>query len=272
MFHGSDQQQEERRKRVLEPAKLVAWWLALIDSTFSNHSSVEAFVHTPSEALAMPAFAHALKACVAQSPLAKSKVHWICGYPYPKEGAIDQHIPLFEDDPKWRHYEAAAAHVNSAKRMRRDSDSHQNIGEFFQSLGVRHEFRQDPSALIVIALSKTREHNVPVIFPKKTLVTDFIKKLLMTLDFSSDAEALRSSMRLWSWNQITAGKAPFEVKAVGENYYDRSMDDHFYAVMPGISFFLSSFPCEHQQSLEQRSTTDVQSLIRRKVPNSFTII
>lgn len=283
------------KKRVLDGARLVTWWVALVHSTLAPPSDAPAFVqrhsrpplcflHSVAED-SMPVFVQSLRSLVPllnRTSASAGGAMWQYGYPYFSADAQDAAtLPLFEDDPKWRHYEAALDGDGDrpVKRQRKNSDA-VSVHDFFQTMAYRHEFSQNPSAFIVVhfpenapapqsqspAQSSSLASSSPAPQPpKRTDLSAFVAKLLKTLHFHTEPEAAKSSMRIWSWLKLM-GSAPFEISVDAESV-DAAHSVRFRDTVAQISR-----PDPAAAATPTAATTapfqDVQTLIRRKVPRS----
>lgn len=149
-----------------------------------------------------------------------TNVRWHWGWPYDAQQGQEA-IPFFEDDPKWRHYEAALEDLNNrpAKRQRRDQAA-VTVKEFFETIACRSEFRHELSVFLVLKFplnltaATSRAPGLPRNNFRSGVAGDFalfISKLLLTLKFGTEADALRSSMCIWSWLKLR-GVMPLEVE------------------------------------------------------------
>lgn len=267
LFNESDQL---ARKRILDGGRLVNWWLALIDSTFSSIIEVPSFVqhnYLPPRGFAfcageesMPIFAQMLRNNLATLNRF-GHVHWSYGHPYGDDEDVSM-IPLFEDDPKWRHYEAIIEYGEErpAKRQRRETDQ-MCINQFFNSMGIRMDIRQDPSAFLIIQFPENISgipFNMSIM--RKNEIAAFASKLLQTLTFRNDSEVVKSSMKLWSWLKLMA-TTPFEVICEKDPDADEEAD-RFRSLLIQLQA-----RCDINNRIESSAIPmDCQVLIRRKIP------
>jgi hypothetical protein len=188
-------------------------------------------------------------------------MEWKYGVPFgDKENAAV--IPLFDDDPKWRHYEASLqrSEERPAKRQRKEQYS-VNVLEFFQSMSFRTEFRQDPSAFITVAFPDNASGTPFLNYSssKRSDAATFSCKLLQTLSFATETEALKSSMRMWAWLKLMGSK-PIEV--VDEEGSTDSADRQFLDILNELQVRADTLRDESTPIMAM----DVQTLIRRKIP------
>lgn len=201
-----------------------------------------------------------------------TNARWHWGWPYDAQQGQDA-IPLFEDDPKWRHYEAALEDLNDrpAKRQRRDQTG-VTVKEFFETIACRSEFRHELSVFLVLKFPLNLAVR-PSALPRNNFRPSgvagdfalFISKLLLTLKFGTEADALRSSMCIWSWLKLR-GVTPLEVEpSPPEEIQEHSLRFHQIArhlEQPrGISNNGSSTAISGSGGT---AFNDLQALIRRK--------
>lgn len=278
------------RKRVLESAKLINWWLALIHSSFAlpetlpawqrDHSMpLQGFVYFPGEE-SFPLLTQSLKANL-YTLNRLGGLQWHYNHPFQASSPAATSIPFFEDDPKWRHYEAAVpvgdAEERPTKRLRRQVEAPISVEEFFKSMACRIEFGRDPSAFIILQFPEnhTKAISAGSVYYKggilrRTELAMFASKLLRTMRFDGEGVATKSSMCLWSWLKLR-GSTPFELKTEGARDDEVAVDggvdldgrmDHDGGLDPldrGFSQVMSSL-----QSHSPQPANDVQTLIRRK--------
>ncbi|PJF16572.1 hypothetical protein PSACC_03575 [Paramicrosporidium saccamoebae] len=263
------------KKRVIEGGRLVNWWLALIESAFAdvvnapsfvqqNHAPPRGFVYCAGEDF-VPLFSQSLRNNI-NTLNRLPYVEWKYGVPFgDKENAAV--IPLFDDDPKWRHYEASLerSEERPAKRQKQEQGQEQcsvNVLEFFQSMSFRTEFRQDPSAFITVTFPDNAS-GTPFLSnssSKRSDAATFSCKLLQTLSFATETEALKSSMRMWAWLKLMGSK-PIEV-ADEEGSTDHA-DKQFLDILNELQVRTDTFREE-----APLMAVDVQTLIRRKIPRA----
>lgn len=274
------------RKRVLDSARLINWWLALMHSSLALSSStpvwqqestatVEGFVYCPGED-DFPLLSQSLRANV-NTLNRMGGVCWHFGLPYDAGSSAFATIPLFEDDPKWRHYEAAAPSGDSderpSKRRKRETETPMSVEEFFKSLASRMEFRRDPAAFVTLRFPENDPQYTAVEgvygtggggggaggvggFRRSELAL-FSSKQLRTMRFDSELAAAKSSMYLWSWLKLR-GATPFEIRTRGIYEEADVAEQNFILV-------LSDLASRSDLGVAQ-PTNDVQTLIRKKFP------
>ena len=219
LFAGSEFIEQ---KRALPPVKLVNWWLGVIHRvTEKDLTDARVFVFSPFEEAS------------GSTKLRKRIVdfeRWKYGIPYDMKAPCIDHVPFFEDDPKWRHFEASVlddddvleaversnrkkpkiidsedeGEGEASKKLSKSSSPNSlckmTIREFFSSLQVRPEFRDDLSAFIMIrfqsSLFDSAVEGEKVLSEKKSDLATFGCKLLSTLTFESVTEAKKSSQKI----------------------------------------------------------------------------
>lgn len=128
VFGGSEAIDE---KRPLPPIKLINWWIACLSSLDSNH---RCYAYSPFE-----------ERSGSRRLARRLPAGWKYGYPY-HPAAHFSVIPVFasQDDPKWQHHSCMLASGRDAAEM--------TVSEFWQTMQLRDEFRQEPSAFFTIQL------------------------------------------------------------------------------------------------------------------------
>jgi len=260
------------RKKVLDGGTLVNWWLALVHSALASANEVPYFVAKRhfggfvycAAADWMPNVVQILKNNVGILNRRGDGATWAYGFPYDnRDDACG--IPLFEDDPKWRHYEAACAYTDdeqkSAKRQRRESTTVQTVEEFFHSLSCRSEFRQEPCAFISATFPENDSGTSPYSAVRRDDLASLTCKILKTLTFETEPAAVKSSMRLWAWLKLM-GVLPFEVRPTEEmTIYDCNDQGLFGSILDN----LTKIDCTiNLPSGTPHVHNDVQGLVRKK--------
>lgn len=228
LFAGSEFIEE---KRSLPAVKLVNWWLNLVQSLVADGlpKDTQVYVNSP--------FEEANGSSKLKKRVSSMGSQWHYGFPFDAKAPCIDHIPLFEDDPKYRHFEASLqdddAVLEEADKLNRkkprvvvDSEDEQElmkpkkpkqnkaacrmtVKEFFASLQIRPEFRNDPSAFIIITFpsrlfDSQKIKNEPI--TKKSNLATFGCKLLSGLTFESPQEAKKSSQKISSWMKLMSIK------------------------------------------------------------------
>lgn len=215
LFAGSEFIEE---KRALPAVKLINWWIGLIQDFTSNQNKTNVFVYSPAEEADGST---RMKKRISTIP------SWTYGFPYASGLPCIDHIPLFEDDPKWRHFEATVLdeEVDTKNRKKPKISSEvkkaevicrMSVKDFFESIQIRPEFRSDPSAFFVIQFPKrirdssSDEPKCPL--TKSDLAT-FGLKMLNGLTFESESLARSSSQKISGWLKLMSVSS-FEIKSV----------------------------------------------------------
>lgn len=261
LFAGSE---FNEGKRALPAVKLINWWIGLLQDFTSNQNNSKVFVYSPAEEAEGSS---RMKKRISTIP------NWIYGFPYASGLPCVDQIPLFEDDPKWRHFEATIldddeileqvdrknkkrpkileddAKENQSVKSKSEIVCRMNVKEFFQSIQIRPEFRADPSTFFVVRFprricdSPSDETISPL---KKSDLATFGLKMLSGLTFESESVAKASSQKISGWLKLMAVPS-CEIKSISldkENLRNASNN-----VNP-----------------ESAKVNSLQSLIKKKVP------
>lgn len=292
LFGGSE---ELPRKKVLDSVSLLNWWISLIQSLMerereSGAGSCDGYFYLPAEE-SVPAVAQCARVNLSQlNRLNGSKcipLRWHYG-PALGDGAgggwdADQsNIPLFEDDPKWRHIEVFTEYIRSGttpvgsncyeerqnKRQKREPGHHSTVREFYQTLPYRTEFRQDPcSALMAVKFTVMEGRRSPYFGGRRGELAAFASKLLKTLSFATESETLKSSLRLWSWLKLM-GSNPFEISVYQAEMgqLDDGDDRCFSEILRGLAR-----PHDPEAMFDSNSSMyhDIQALVKRKLAGTI---
>lgn len=231
LFAGSEFIEQ---KRALPAVKLVNWWLGVTERIVEEDSltDAEVFVFAPFEEATG-------SARMRKRISAMNNPRWKYGVPYDAKAPCVDHVPFFEDDPKWRHFEASVLDddevIEAVERCSRkkpkiilDSDSDDpapprktnsdalckmTIKEFFASLQVRPEFRDAMAAFIVVQFRSsssslfddvTRPQEEASQAGTRSDLATFGCRLLSTLTFESPVAAKKSSQKISSWMKLMA--------------------------------------------------------------------
>lgn len=278
------------RKKVLDSVSLLNWWISLIQSIMEREKepaagNCDGYFYLPAEEL-VPAVAQCARVNLSQLNRVNSSkcvpLRWHYGPAIgDREGgswdADQSNIPLFEDDPKWRHIEVFTEYVQSGaiaagsnceerqnKRQKREVGHHPTVREFYQTLPCRTEFRQDPcSALMAIKFAGTEGRTSPYFGGRRGELAAFASKLLKTLSFVTEPETLKGSLRLWSWLKLM-GSNPFEITVCQAEMSQLDDEDD-----RRFSEILRSFarPQDLGTIFDSNSFVyhDIQSLVKRKL-------
>lgn len=207
-------------KRALPAVKLINWWIRLIQD-FSAKEKCQVFVYSPAEE-------------AEGSTRMKKRISgfegWTYGLPYASSLSCVEQVPLFEDDPKWRHFEATILDDDelheelerkTKKRPRIIDDDHKiqesqeskvpkcrvSVKEFFESIQIRPEFRSDPSTFFVLQFPKRIRDTAnfePIQHGKSSDLASFGIKMLSGLTFESESAAKASSQKIAGWLKLMA--------------------------------------------------------------------
>ena len=208
-------------KRALPAVKLINWWIGLIQDFAAKSEKCKVFVYSPAEE-------------AEGSTRMKKRISgfdgWTYGLPYASSLPCVDQVPLFEDDPKWRHFEATILdddelleeiEKKSKKRPRIIDEEVKNeqfntvvttntvsVKEFFESIQIRPEFRSDPSCFFVLQFPKRIKDNISNDFETEKLkisdLASFGIKMLSGLTFESEANAKISSQKISGWLKLMA--------------------------------------------------------------------
>lgn len=190
-------------KRALPSVKLINWWIGLLQD-FTKEARV--FVYSPTEEAEGSS---RMKKRILGIDCGKGG--WTYGFPYASNLPCVDQIPLFEDDPKWRHFQATILDeddTNETKRKRakmQDSASlpRTNVKEFFESIQIRPEFRSDPSAFFTLQFPKRyRDASSRSIGVNRSDLATFGIKMLGGLTFESEDVARESSQKVAGWMKL----------------------------------------------------------------------
>lgn len=244
-------------KRALPAVKLINWWINLIKDFTSNQNKTKVYVYSPVEE-------------AEGSSRMKKRIstisNWIYGFPYASSLPCIDQIPLFEDDPKWRHFEATILDNQEEKKSKKKPkilnvdkegknqtpqgfESTMNVKEFFESIQIRPEFRSDPSAFFVIQFPKqirdSLSYDSNYLSNKSDLAT-FGLKMLNSLTFESESVAKTSSQKISSWLKLMSIPC-FEIKTVTADKENDTMN------------------CKNMEKTEEIRVNSLQSLVKKKI-------
>ena len=215
-------------KRALSAVKLINWWINLLQDFTQKNKNSKVFVYSPSEEVENSS---RLKKRISKI------VNWIYGLPYNLELPCVDQIPFFEDDPKWRHFQATILDdyddndgygydndnviIEDSKKSKSKSSKKLkiadaidktkvncriNVKEFFESLQIRSEFRSEPSTFFVLKFPKKIQDNY--IWPlsesnsKSSNLATFALKMLNNLTFETELSAKNSSQKISGWLKL----------------------------------------------------------------------
>lgn len=240
-------------KRPLPGAKLVNWWLSVVDdfgkslqdkenqSQASDNEQLQVFVYSPTEEVhgskRLGKLVEKLKGC-----------RWVYGWPYESKALCTDQIPMFEDDPKWKHFEATVLdddeileqiERSEKKRPRIIIDDEEeesvpakpvklgkprgimSVRQFFEGLQIRPEFHGETSAFFVLKFQQ-RLRDAVADAPGATRKADLASfgiKMLGGLTFESEAAVRRSSQQIMGWMKLM-GVEGVELQAIATDLRD----------------------------------------------------
>ena len=264
LFAGSE---FNEGKRSLPAVKLINWWIGLLQDFTSNHNKSKVFVYSPVEEAEGSS---RMKKRISTIP------NWTYGFPYASSLPCVDQIPLFEDDPKWRHFEATILDddeileqvdkknkkrskvlderevENQAPKSRPEIVCKLSVKEFFQSIQIRPEFRSDPSTFFVIQFPKrirdspSDESNSA---PNKSDLASFGLKMLSGLTFESESVAKISSQKIYGWLKLMSVPS-CEIKSVAVDKENLRNENMFNS---------------KTENSEPAKVNSLQSLIKKKI-------
>lgn len=194
-------------KRALPAVKLINWWISLLQN-YTADSQAKVFVYSPTE--------ESEGSNRMKKRISSINSNWVYGFPYASAMPCVDQIPLFEDDPKWRHFQATILEEESEKKQKKRAKiqddaiairSLTNVKEFFESIQIRPEFRADPSAFFVLQFPKQYRDTITEDIDKPAIKSDlatFGIKMLGSLTFESENAAKISSQKVASWMKLMA--------------------------------------------------------------------
>lgn len=215
LFPGSE---FNEGKRALPAVKLINWWIGLIQDFTLDQKKTNVFVYSPTEEA---------EGSTRLKKRISTITNWIYGFPYASGLPCVDQIPLFEDDPKWRHFEATILDDKGDKKNKKKARISDNVTkseilckmsvkDFFESIQIRPEFRSDPSAFFVIQFPKrirdssSYESKYPL--TRSDLAT-FGIKMLDGLTFESEGTAKASSQKIYGWLKLMSVSS-FELRSI----------------------------------------------------------
>lgn len=141
------------KKTVHGGRHLISWWLALLNHSLADYPiNTLIYAFGPGEEL-LPLSTRHTQHCIEKLSRRVPAPFFIYGFPYKLDDPVQDHIPTFEDDPKFRHMEALLGCKNQEDRPRkrqRREQPHLTVREFLETLSYRSDFSQDHSALICV--------------------------------------------------------------------------------------------------------------------------
>ena len=124
------------QKQPLSAVKLINWWIKCLEP-FKAH----AYIYSPfEERSGSRRLCHRVAGTL-----------WTYGHPWPHDAHFSS-IPVFatQDDPLWQHYECMSRSGPDASKM--------TVRAFWETIQLRDEFRQEPSAFIALHFG-TKPHS-----------------------------------------------------------------------------------------------------------------
>lgn len=203
-------------KKELCTEKLVGWWLSVISNVVESNAVIHAYAPgewEDGEDVHRRMFAHL--------PV-KEGIQYKWGLPFRDGDPIDVAIPLFEDDPKWKHYQKymdqKKTPVRSYVYAEEESEYSQNntqesyapppprvvnVREFISTLSARPEFALEPEATF-IAVHFPR--NEAVKSKASNNLAGLAGKMLKDLTFEDEDHVNSSSTKILSWLKFMGSK------------------------------------------------------------------
>ena len=218
-------------KKELSTEKLVSWWLKVIAFSVDNPSQIYTFAPGEWED------EEDVQTRVFGSLPAKEGVEYVWGLPFNDTEPINMAIPLFEDDPKWKHYQkymerkvASRPYVYAEEESEYSQPFNTqesqpvllpskvvNVREFVSTLSARPEFVMEPEAtFIVIKFPK----NEPPKTKSNNHLAGLANKMLKDLTFEDEDHVLSSSSKILSWLKFMGSK-PVDIHTS-----DQSIEEH----------------------------------------------
>lgn len=203
-------------KKELSTERLVGWWLSVISNAVSNNAVV--YAYAPGE---WEDGEDVHRRMFGQLPV-KEGVQYKWGVPFRDGDPIDVAIPLFEDDPKWKHYQKYMDQKKTPSRpyvyAEEESEFSQNntqesyapppprivnVREFISTLSARPEFALEPEAALIAVHFPANE----VIKPKSSNnLAGLAGKMLKDLTFEDEDHVNSSSTKIISWLKFMGSK------------------------------------------------------------------
>lgn len=255
-------------KTVLPPIVLANWWISIIEAWRKEGSgSSQPYAFDPSINNLFPTFTNHIKGMIRE-------FGW-------REGVLSSNSnttslsytpPLYEGDPKLRHWEALSSKKGKEPRIDKRG--------FFETMSYRVEFRECPSLFIGILNTHSSPLNemVEVDFDlaSHNRVTNFILKQLREMSFSPD-QFQKESLRLSSWLKIV-GAFPLKILS-STNSLLEERKEKFKEIFSEMNNFkhleMSQINVSGERNLkriytvdlDERSLNNVQSLCKKKAMN-----
>jgi hypothetical protein len=204
-------------KKELSTEKLVSWWLKVISASVESPSIIYAFAPGEWEG------EEEINDRVFGFLPTKEGVEYKWGLPFNDAEPIINAIPLFEDDPKWKHYQKYMEKKASSKPYvyaEEESEFSQpfntqesqsalpptrivNVREFISTLSARPEFVMEPEATFVVI--KFPKNEVPKTRSSNHLA-GLASKMLKDLTFEDEEHVQSSTTKILSWLKFMGSK------------------------------------------------------------------
>lgn len=161
------------QKQPLPPVKLINWWTKCLEP-FKPH----AYIYSPFEE----------RSGSKRLRRRAVDISWTYGYPWTRDSHYSL-IPVFatQDDPLRQHHECMSKSGPDASKM--------TVGAFWETIQLRDEFRQEPSAFITIYFGKKLASN-PSITEVDTIKTSTVLKEVQSLDWGSREAAIKACSKV----------------------------------------------------------------------------
>lgn len=269
LFAGSE---VHGKKAVLGGRHLVSWWLVLLREALLDSAQAQVFAFAPGEEL-LPLSARHTRQCVEKlcTRLPGGNLAFVYGIPYEPGDLAASHIPAFQDDPKWRHLEALTEgplEQRARKRQRREQPA-LTVREFFETLSYRSDFVQEGAALLCACFSDPHGHmhaaeEQPA---ARSEAATCVLRVLQTLTFESEQEALRSSARLLAMLRVLGipGFPLSDERSANENHDENGQCGEQQRFRDLLALLQ---PADHggAHARVMQPVSDLQSFVKRKIP------
>lgn len=204
LFAGSEFNESKGR---LSTAKLVKWWIAVIEQS-CEHIPSRVRVWSPGEDVAEDS---RTADRIQRRQNVGGSIDWQYGPFFEPNDRICDIVPLLEDDPKLKHF------MSFFEDVHKDNTKMDNLKckNFVDTLGLRPEFRnQCHSTLFMIEFTDLNQDKVIAQIPEKTTqLAAFAAKMLSNLTIESEAKCVDASGKITSWLKFMGSK-PLGIKTV----------------------------------------------------------
>lgn len=204
-------------KKELSTEKLVYWWLRTINDAVGDPAIIYAYAPgewEDAEDTYKRVFGFLSK---------KEGIEYKWGMPFNEAEPINLAIPLFEDDPKWKHYQKFMEKKNIVRPYvyaEEESEYSQpfntqeslltslppkiaNVKEFLSTMSARPEFVMEPEATFIIV--KFPKNEITKSKPSNHLA-GLACKMLKDLTFEDEEHVISSSTKILSWLKFMGSK------------------------------------------------------------------